>query len=139
VFATAEGQVEYIGRKGNYGKTIIIKHGGIYSTLYAHLSGYAKKSRRGARIKQGELIGYVGSTGAATGAHLHYEFRVHNKHQDPLNYETPRAPGISESEKVVFDQVANRMTLLLDQASGLKLTSTSEVKALEDQDGVLSQ
>jgi murein DD-endopeptidase MepM/ murein hydrolase activator NlpD/FtsZ-binding cell division protein ZapB len=139
VFATAEGQVEYIGRKGNYGKTIIIKHGGIYSTLYAHLSGYAKKSRRGARIKQGELIGYVGSTGAATGAHLHYEFRVHNKHQDPLNYETPRAPGISDSEKVVFDQVANRMTLLLDQASGLKLTSTSEVKALEDQDGVLSQ
>lgn len=139
VFATADGLVEFVGRKGNYGKTIIIKHGGIYSTLYAHLSGYAKKSRRGAKVKQGALIGFVGSTGAATGPHLHYEFRAHNKHQDPLNYETPRAPGISDSEKVVFNQVADRMSLLLDQASGLKLASASKANVLEDQEKVVSQ
>ena len=70
--STADGVIKHVGNNGGYGKTVIISHAGRFSTLYAHMSGYRKGVRSGSSIKQGEIIGYVGSTGLATGPHLHY-------------------------------------------------------------------
>ena len=84
VKATGDGTVAFAGKKGGYGNTIILKHGGTYSTVYAHLNKYANGVRTGKRVKQGQIIGYVGRSGLATGPHLHYEFRVNGVHRNPL-------------------------------------------------------
>ncbi|MDH4081120.1 MAG: peptidoglycan DD-metalloendopeptidase family protein [Nitrospira sp.] len=94
VKATGDGTVTYLGRKGGLGNAIILKHGGRYDTVYAHLSGYRKGLRTGQRVKQGQIIGYVGMTGLATGPHLHYEFRVNGVHHNPLTVKVPKATGI---------------------------------------------
>jgi len=114
VRATAKGRVLFRGRKGGYGKTIIIKHGGSYSTLYAHLSGYNRVLRVGSYVDQGDIIGYVGKTGLATGPHLHYEFRVHDKHRNPLNYRFPKAKPIEAKYKEEFLQFAHAWSEKLD-------------------------
>ena len=82
IYSTGDGKVIFKGNKGGYGKTIIIKHGNIYTTLYAHMSKYKKGIRVGKKVKQKEVIGYVGSTGYSTGPHVHYEFRVRGKHKN---------------------------------------------------------
>ncbi len=95
VKATANGTVKFVGRKGGYGNVVIIKHFGGYSTLYAHLSKFKKGLKRGKRVKQGQIIAYVGQTGRATGPHLHYEFRINGKHKDPLKVHLPNAPSLT--------------------------------------------
>ena len=84
IYSTGDGKIIFKGTKGGYGKTIIIKHGNIYSTLYAHMSKYKKGIYVGKKVKQKEVIGYVGSTGYSTGPHVHYEFRVRGKHKNSL-------------------------------------------------------
>ena len=93
--ATGDGKVVFRGRKGGYGNTIVIQHGGRYSTLYAHMSRFARGMRNGRRIRQGQTIGYVGSTGLATGPHLHYEFRIHGVHHNPLTVALPAAAPLA--------------------------------------------
>lgn len=100
--ATGDGKVVYIGRKGGYGNTIILRHGSVYSTVYAHLSRYAHGLAHGTRVRQGEIIGYVGTTGLATGPHLHYEFQVNGAHKNPLTIPLPRAAGIPENQLSQF-------------------------------------
>jgi len=95
--ATANGVVNFAGTKNAYGKTVILKHGTDIQTLYAHMSRISDKVKRGKRVKQGEVIGYVGRTGRVTGAHLHYEFRKHGKHVDPLKVELPAAAPLHAS------------------------------------------
>lgn len=115
VLATGDGRVRSIGRNGGYGKTIVLKHGGRYSTLYAHLSGYKKGLKRGANVKQSEVVGYVGSTGLTTGPHLHYEFRVNGTHRNPLTYETPKAQPIPERYRDSFLSMArDRISQIAD-------------------------
>jgi murein DD-endopeptidase MepM/ murein hydrolase activator NlpD len=114
VRATGEGRIEYAGNKGGYGRVVIIQHGNRYSTLYAHLNGYARNIRSGARVTQGQIIGYVGSSGMSTGPHLHYEFRVGGAHVDPLSARVPRAKSISAAEMPAFLAEANRLVALLD-------------------------
>lgn len=89
VWSTAEGVVEFVGNRGGYGKAIIVKHGENYKTLYAHLSGYSKGLKKGDRVKQKQVIGYVGKTGHATGPHLHYELRRAGVPVDPLRAKLP--------------------------------------------------
>lgn len=84
VKATGAGAISFLGRKGGYGQVVIIQHGDRYETVYAHLSGYKHGLREGSPVRQGEVIGYVGQTGLATGPHLHYEFRIDGMHQNPL-------------------------------------------------------
>ena len=91
VKATGDGVVVHKGTKGGYGRTVILKHGGKYTTLYAHMSKYAGSVKVGTRVKQGQTIGYVGSSGLATGPHLHYEFRVNGVHRNPLKVKLPKA------------------------------------------------
>ena len=96
VKASGDGRVVFAGRNGGYGRTVVLRHGSVYTTLYAHLSRISKGIRPGKRVEQGQTIGYVGSTGLATGPHLHYEFRVRGVHRDPLRVKLPQAAPLAE-------------------------------------------
>ena len=102
VKAAGHGRVVSSGRKGGYGNTVVLQHGGAYTTLYAHLSRIHSRAQTGRRVKQGEIIGYVGTTGLATGPHLHYEFRVRGVHKDPLRVTLPKALPIEQRYKKDF-------------------------------------
>lgn len=102
VMATADGVVTSIGHDGGYGKAIELRHGASYTTLYAHLSRFGKDLRRGTTVKQGQVIGFVGSTGLASGPHLHYEFRLNGNHRDPLSYPLPRSQSIAANQRGRF-------------------------------------
>src|SRR6202158_2827128 len=102
VLAAADGHIVSAGARGGYGNAVEIRHGGGIATLYAHLSGFARGIRAGARVKQGEPIGFVGRTGWATGAHLHYEFKVAGVHQDPLRVALPKAEPVPARLKSQF-------------------------------------
>lgn len=88
--AVGEGRVAFLGQKGGYGNVIELQHGPKYSTLYGHMQRFAANLRNGQMVKQGQIIGYVGSSGLATGPHLHYEFRINGVHQNPLTVALPR-------------------------------------------------
>jgi murein DD-endopeptidase MepM/ murein hydrolase activator NlpD len=104
VRATGDGVVEYAAfHPGGYGNLVVLRHQTKYTTWYGHLSGFAKGIRKGARVAQGDVIGYVGMTGLATGPHLHYEFRINDVHQDPLRVVMPEAPPITANQKAAFD------------------------------------
>ena len=120
ILATADGQIEFAGLKGGYGNCIEVRHSGGITTLYAHLSGFAAGIKRGARLKQGDAIGYVGATGWATGPHLHYEFKSGGVHRDPLRVALPKATPLPDRLKSAFQQMA---TLSADQL-GLLRTPT---------------
>jgi murein DD-endopeptidase MepM/ murein hydrolase activator NlpD len=100
--STAEGTVEFAGQQNGYGNVVILKHWGEYSTLYAHLNGFAAGLTKGAKVRQGDLIGYVGATGWATGPHLHYEVRLNNVQQDPLSIAMPDAPLLTSQRMAAF-------------------------------------
>ena len=89
--ATSDGVIDFVGRQGGYGNVVVVRHQSRYTTLYAHLSGFAAGAKKGARVSQGEIIGYVGQTGWATGPHLHYEFRVADAAVNPLTITLPAA------------------------------------------------
>ena len=112
--ATGDGKVVHRGRKGGYGNTIVLRHGNTYTTLYAHMSKYAGKARVGSRVKQGQVIGYIGSTGLATGPHLHYEFRVNGVHRNPLKVKLPSANPLPDSEMNRFQSSIQPMIVQLD-------------------------
>src|SRR3546814_21031990 len=88
VMAAGNARVAFVGWKGGYGRAVILDHGRGYTTLYGHLSGFGK-IKKGQRVAQGTVIGRVGSTGLATGPHLHYEFRVNGVHRNPLAVPMP--------------------------------------------------
>lgn len=118
VRATADGVVETASFDRGYGNVVVLRHQQKYTTLYGHLSRFAPGVSRGARVTQGQVIGYVGSTGLATGPHLHYEFRINEVHQDPLTVAMPDAPPITADLRASFDSVARpmaqRLALLRD-------------------------
>ena len=105
IYSTGDGKIIFKGTKGGYGKTIIIKHGNIYSTLYAHMSKYKKGMHVGKKVKQKEVIGYVGSTGYSTGPHVHYEFRVRGKHKNSLKVKFKKGEKLSaENVKKMYEK-----------------------------------
>ncbi|NLG78133.1 MAG: peptidoglycan DD-metalloendopeptidase family protein [Xanthomonadaceae bacterium] len=114
--AAGDGKVEFVGTKGGYGRVVILEHGGGISTLYAHMSRFAKGLRRGQRVKQGTTIGYVGSSGAATGPHLHYEYRVHGVHKNPRTVPLPDAAPIADAYRAEFEARTREVLALLDRA-----------------------
>lgn len=107
VLAAADGIVLAAGSRGGYGNAVEVKHGGAVTTLYAHLSGFASGVRTGARVRQGEPVGYVGRTGFATGPHLHYEFKMAGIHQDPMRVALPKAEPVAARLRSQFLQVAS--------------------------------
>ncbi|MGY8871336.1 MAG: peptidoglycan DD-metalloendopeptidase family protein [Pseudomonadales bacterium] len=107
--ASGDGKVIWKGNKGGYGRAVIIQHGSNITTLYAHMSKYNKKLKKGSRVKQGQVIGYVGKSGLATGPHLHYEFRVNGAHKNPMTVKFPHASPVPKKELVAFEEVASQM------------------------------
>jgi murein DD-endopeptidase MepM/ murein hydrolase activator NlpD len=116
--AAGAGKVAFRGWKSGYGNCIILEHGGKYSTLYGHLSRFAPGVALGRRVVQGETIGYVGMTGLATAPHLHYEFRVHGAHRDPLTVELPKADPLVGADLAQFKLSAARLLSQLALVEG---------------------
>lgn len=100
--ASGDGKIIFRGTKGGYGSTVVLQHGTQYTTLYAHLSSFKRGQRSGSYVKQGDIIGFVGSSGLATGPHLHYEFRVNGVHRNPLTVKFPDASPIDEKYREDF-------------------------------------
>jgi murein DD-endopeptidase MepM/ murein hydrolase activator NlpD len=115
--ASGDGRIVHRGRKGGYGNTVIIQHAGKYTTLYAHMSKYSRRAKVGNRVKQGQVIGYVGRTGLASGPHLHYEFRVNGVHKDPLRVKLPKSLSLPKSELAQFREQAQPLLAQLDAIS----------------------
>lgn len=113
--SAGDGKVILAGRKGGYGNTVVIQHGNRYRTLYAHMQGFAKGVRNGSNVKQGQIIGYIGTTGLSTGPHLHYEFQVDGVHVDPLGLKLPMADPIASNEKQRFLQQSTPLMARMDE------------------------
>ncbi len=125
VQATADAKVTFAGIKKGYGKVIELQHSGKYSTLYAHLSGFAKNLKAGKEVKQGEVIGFVGRTGLATGNHLHYEFRIAGVHHNPLTVALPKTKYIPDASKRQFLAHAKEILRSMDDHENkVKMAST---------------
>lgn len=107
--ATGSGKVISAKNSRSYGKYVVLQHGSRYTTLYAHMNGFAKGIRSGAKVRQGQIIGYVGSTGLASGPHLHYEFRVNGIHKNPVTVKLPAAEPIAAKERERFEQYASNL------------------------------
>jgi|SRR5690554_940788 len=114
ILATGDGKVDFVGTKGGYGRTVILSHGGRYTTLFAHMSRYKEGMRVGQRVRQGEVIGYIGSSGLATGPHLHYEFRVDGVHKNPLTVTLPKAEPIPKQYLADFKTLAQPLLASLN-------------------------
>ena len=123
VKAAGDGVVEFTGRQGGLGNLVVLRHQSKYTTWYGHLSGFAKGVRKGKRVAQGEVIGFVGATGLATGPHLHYEFRISGVHQNPLRVAMPEAPPITLEQKPKFEQNTGLYVQRLDLLRGTNLAS----------------
>ncbi len=123
VHATASGRVVWIGWNGGYGSTVIIKHQGVYRTLYAHLSGYRSNLHVGEFIEQGKVIGYVGQTGLATGPHLHYELQIAGHHRNPLTFKFPEGEPVTPALREEFFRTARTWSTRLDLISDRQLAA----------------
>jgi len=121
VMASGAGTVEYSGWKGGYGKFISIRHSAVYQTNYAHLQDYAKGIRRGTKVQQGQVIGYLGSTGSSTGPHLHYEVIVNGKKENSQTLKLPSAAPLEGNNKNLFEiQKRNIDNLILESSNKKK-------------------
>lgn len=125
IMAAGKGKIIFRGRRGEYGNAIIIKHGSGIETLYAHMSGFNKSFTKGSRVSQGQVIGYVGSSGAVTGAHLHYEFRVDGVHKNPLTVKLTNPIGLDPDEMPAFKIVAQNALKKLQFNKEEKLASNA--------------
>jgi len=125
VKASGDATVSFVGRKGGYGNVIVLKHNQGISTVYGHLSRFAPGLRVGKKVSQGEIIGFVGMTGVATGPHLHYEFLLNGQHRDPMKVALPKANSIDSSKRAEFEQISQQLT------AQLMLLDSSNIAALE--------
>ena len=129
IYATADGTVKFSGSNGAYGKTVILQHGQRFSTLYAHMSKISSKSKKGKKIKQGDVIGYVGKSGRVTGTHLHYEFRVNDEQIDPLKVELPAAKPLPKKYlpelRAISQEMSTQMQSVLTDIGDVAAASTA--------------
>jgi len=111
---TGNGKIIYRGWGKGYGNYIKVQHAGKYMTVYGHMSKFGKY-KKGQYVKQGQVIGYIGSTGYATGPHLHYEFRINNVHKDPLKMKFPSATPVPKDYRTAFKDRSNLMLAQLER------------------------
>jgi murein DD-endopeptidase MepM/ murein hydrolase activator NlpD len=119
VRTTGNGTIKYAGRRNGCGNEIVIQHTNDYSTRYCHLDKFHSGIKKGKKVLQGETIGYVGSTGLATGPHLHYEFKIGDKHIDPIKLKLPSAEPIGNNLKSDFDTLVNNNKLMLSKLKSM--------------------
>ncbi|MCB1803674.1 MAG: M23 family metallopeptidase, partial [Candidatus Competibacteraceae bacterium] len=125
--AVGDGVVQDVGWQSGYGKTIVLDHGRGYTTLYGHMSRFNKKLQVGSSVSKGQVIGYVGRTGLATGNHVHYEFRVNDQPRNPLTVALPGDPPLKGQQRARFQQKTQLLLAQLDlhQRTQLALNSTA--------------
>ena len=129
VKASGSGKIIFQGSLRGYGNTVIIEHGAGYRTLYAHLSRYNRKQRMGYSVNQGQVIGYVGSSGMATGPHLHYEFQVNGVHKNPLTIKLPTSKSVAEKHMADFrSKTQVRLAMLNRTDNTMMLALNDEMK-----------
>ena len=123
--ASGDGKVIFRGTKSGYGKTVILQHGGNITTLYAHMSNFAKNAGLGSRVVQGETIGFVGATGLATANHLHYEYRLNGVHRNPRTVPLPKADPIEEKYRAAFQASTAPILAELEQFKRTQLATVA--------------
>ncbi|HKF09530.1 MAG TPA: M23 family metallopeptidase [Xanthobacteraceae bacterium] len=124
VFAAGTGVIDKIGWEGGYGKYIRIRHANGYETAYGHLSAFARSMEAGKKVRQGQVIGYVGSTGLSTGAHLHYEILINGRFVDPIRIKLPRGRVLEGPLLAGFDQERGRMEAMMTRAMPSRYAQT---------------
>jgi murein DD-endopeptidase MepM/ murein hydrolase activator NlpD len=124
--AAGDGKVIFRGRKGGYGNAVIIQHGGNITTLYAHMSKFANSARISSRVRQGDVIGYVGATGLATAPHLHYEYQLNGVHRNPRTVELPQADPIKAEYRDEFLAAARPLLAELSQFKSTQVAMATE-------------
>ena len=125
VKAAGDGVVESRGPNGGYGNTVVLRHGGNITTLYAHLSRFGNHGV-GSRVRQGDVIGYVGSSGLATGPHLHYEYRLNGVHRNPRTVDLPPADPVPAAHRAEFQAHAAPLWRRLDNEREVRLANVAE-------------
>ncbi len=123
--AAGDGKVIHRGTKNGYGNTVIVQHGGNITTLYAHMSRFVGKVRVGTRVRQGQTIGYVGSTGLATANHLHYEYRLNGVHRNPRTVSLPQADPIDDQYRQQFLSAVEPILQELEKFKNTQLASVA--------------
>ena len=126
IYAAGDGEVQFAGWKSGYGRFVLVKHKNGLSTAYAHASKFAKNLKVGSKVKQGDIIAYVGRTGHATGPHLHYEVRVNGKQVNPIEFKSTPSIKLSGSNLSKFNEFKKQVHNL-----NKKLNSKSELTAAE--------
>lgn len=123
---TGDGKITFQGRQSGYGRVIIVQHGKHNSTLYAHMSAFNQNHHKGSLVKQGDVIGYVGQSGLASGPHLHYEFRVDGQHRNPLTANLANSTPVDRKVLAQFKKTAERYLAQLNQAKGHVLAQNKQ-------------
>src|ERR1044072_270864 len=113
IFASGNGAVEKVGWEGGYGKYVRLKHNNGYETAYGHMSAFAKGMEPGKRVRQGQVIGFVGSTGMSTGAHVHYEILVNGRFVDPMRVKLPRGRSLEGAVMAGFEKERDRLDAMM--------------------------
>lgn len=126
VRASGSGVVDFVGQQRGYGNMIVLQHRNGIETLYAHLRGFASGLKKGDRIEQGDIIGYVGATGWATGPHLHYEFMVNGQHKDPMTVAMPDSSPLSPDESARFAEHSQRLTVQMARLDPMQVAARFE-------------
>lgn len=121
--SAGDGKIIYRGKKGGFGNVVIIQHGSSITTLYAHMSNFKRGQKVGSRVQQGQVVGFVGQTGLASGPHLHYEFRVNGVHKNPLTVKLPKAMPIAKAEQSTFKSTASALLAKLETYQATTLAS----------------
>ena len=132
VMATAEGKVEYIGRKGGFGKTIILRHHGGYKTYYGHLNGYKKGLKKGSTVQQKDIIGYVGSTGISTGPHLDYRIKYNGVFRNPFGIKFKAKTVLKDEELALFLQSSAEIAELFNADTDEKTLHVKNIILTEE-------
>ena len=126
VHAASDGRVSFAGRRGGYGNAVVLAHTSSVSTLYGHMSGFARNVRMGSHVQQGDIIGYVGMTGLATGPHLHYEYLVNGVHKNP---QTVQLPGAEPLRAEALQKFRGAVAPLLADLAGRQAAAATAAAA----------
>lgn len=136
IYAAGDGTIEKASWFSSFGNYVKIRHSSSLKTAYAHMKGYAKGIRPGVKVKQGQIIGYVGTTGRSTGPHLHYEVLVNNKQVNPSTFKAPRSPGLEAAEAKRFKDYVKRTDSMFSDALNAVKEASTEGRPVADSDAL---
>ena len=138
IFAAGNGVVDKVGWEGGYGKYVRMKHNNGYETAYGHMTAYAKGIEPGVKVRQGQVIGFVGSTGLSTGAHLHYEIMVNGRFVDPMRIRLPRGRVLENQLLTAFETERDRLDGMMARGSAARCADRARLIVIPGRDAKLA-